>query len=234
MKNLIMNKNLILFLDAATPIFYIAVKDIETGRIIEKKYNNTEIRGEALLHFVQELFRVHGYDVRAIKYLCTTQGPGSLTGLRICMSVLKTLAQILSTPIVCLPTLKAFESSYLTKQSTEKGPILTALIARRDHYYLKRSNEQETCFETVTREQLERQLEEHQICLWSKNSPLPQLCDNQRDKFVIVELECKSIFDLCAVKYAAGDLQDYKSCFPEYSGKSVAEKRFDEKNKPKL
>lgn len=230
MNKLQMNKNLVLFLDAATPVFYIALKDIERGSVIEKKYSNTDIRGEALLHFVKKMIVVHGYDMRAIKYLCTTKGPGSLTGLRICMSVLKTLAQIFNIPIVCLPTLKAFESSYLNLTANDEKPILTAITARKNRFYMKSSTVQEACFETVSKDHLKKQLEDHAICLWSKNSPFPDLCDNQLSKFVIVELDSKTIFDLCDVKYRNGDAQNYNSCFPEYAGKSVAEIRFDEKN----
>src|SRR6056297_540700 len=105
-------KGLAVLLDAATPTFYIAIKDDAKGLLVERQYSHREIKGEALLSVVQEIFEKNGLDIQSIRYLCNTKGPGSLTGLRIVMSLIKTMAQILSVPIICMPTLYALERSY--------------------------------------------------------------------------------------------------------------------------
>ncbi|HPF16518.1 MAG TPA: tRNA (adenosine(37)-N6)-threonylcarbamoyltransferase complex dimerization subunit type 1 TsaB [Thermotogota bacterium] len=224
-------KNLVLFLDAATEIFYIAIWDLGTGAMVQKQFNHREIKGEALLSVIKSLFDETGYDVHSVAYLCTTKGPGSLTGLRIAMSILKTMAQILNVPIVSLPTLYALEQSYVQPLELKSARIMTCLMARKNSYYVRFSDSNEDCFEQISGEMLIQALKNVNISLWAQSHLSQVPCDKQPDKSVIIGLSPLILFGLFEKKYQQQDTVNYLNCHPEYAGKSVAEVNFEVKKK---
>lgn len=224
-------KQLALFLDASTPLFYIAVKDLKSGFIVERKYDHKVLKGEALLSVVKEMFDDQGYDLHSLSYLCTTKGPGSLTGLRIAMSILKTIAQILNIPIVCLPTLYAIEQSYESSYSTGINKVMTCLTARKNSFYVRFSDRNEQSFETISGEILLKMMKDANIMLWVEGSLPAELCDKEADNSVIIELSPQRIFQICDIRYEKKVFFNYIDCIPEYAGKSVAERNFEKRGK---
>ena len=224
-------KQLGLFLDASTPLFYIAIKDLKSGFIEERKFDHKTLKGEALLSVVNKMFDDRGYDVLSLRYLCTTKGPGSLTGLRIVMSILKTLAQILNIPIVCLPTLYAIEQSYERINATVPNKVLTCLAARKNVFYVRFSDRNEQSFETISKEILLETMKDANIMLWAEGSLQVELCDKEADNSVIIELSPQRIFQICDNRYEKKLFFNYIDCKPEYAGKSVAERNFEKSGK---
>lgn len=209
-------------MDAATPLFYIAIKDLDRSVVIERHHSHKELKGEALLSVVQEMFVKNHYNLQELAYLCTTKGPGSLTGLRIAMSLIKTMGQILKLPIISIPTLYALESSYTAKVSIKPKKIMTCLTARKNHYYVKFSEAKEDAFEQLTTGLLCEKAKDVNILLCG--SGLLSVCDKQQLNSVIVKLSPEVIFNLCEYKFQKEEYENYMECQPEYAGKSVAEK----------
>ncbi|MDN5359720.1 MAG: tRNA threonylcarbamoyladenosine biosynthesis protein TsaB [Thermotogaceae bacterium] len=223
-------KRLGLFLDAATPLFYIAVKDLENETIVERYYNHHELKGEALTSVVKEIFDENHFNVHELAFLCTTKGPGSLTGLRIAMSLLKTMAQILKVPIVCIPTLYALENSFTTNESTEnKKKIITCLMARKNCYFVRFFGNKDDAFKQISTKMLCEKAKDVNILLWPSGSVVVDDCDKQRVNSVIVKLSPEVIFKLSELKCEEKEYVNYIECQPEYAGKSVAEKNFENK-----
>ena len=222
-------KQLALFLDGATPLFYIAVKDLKNETVVERYYNHHELKGEGLLSVVREIFDENHFNVHELAFLCTTKGPGSLTGLRIAMSLLKTMAQILNVPIVSIPTLYALECSYASNESIENKEIITCLMARKNSYFVRFSGNKDDAFKQISKEMLCEKAKDVNILLWPSGSVVVDDCDKQKEISVIVKLSHEVIFKLSELRYEKKESVNYLECQPEYAGKSVAEKNFESK-----
>ncbi len=225
------NKNLIVFIDSSTRRFYIAVRHIETKEVFSKTFTHKELKGEALLSVISDLFKAHGYAVEAIKLLCTTSGPGSLTGLRICMSTIKTMAQVLAIPVVTLPTLFALEASYVEENKIAFEKVFTVLMARKNHYYIRERHQPEESFQLMKTEELLQKVHENALYVVEQNSTPLDFCDKCNIKCVNIAMNPEIIMELCLDKLISGNVQNYLECLPEYGGKSVAEINFEKRHK---
>jgi tRNA threonylcarbamoyl adenosine modification protein YeaZ len=177
------------------------------------------------------MFEEKGYSTNDIKFMATTSGPGSLTGLRICMSTIKTISQVLNVPIVTLPTLYALEMSYLTKDTDAFKKIYSILMARKNHYYIRELAQPIKSFDLVKGEDLEEILDDSSLYIVEENSTPAMFCDKNNINFVNIELNPEIIIDLCLLNFNSGIFQNYSECLPEYGGKSVAEVNFEKRNK---
>ncbi|HPJ88506.1 MAG TPA: tRNA (adenosine(37)-N6)-threonylcarbamoyltransferase complex dimerization subunit type 1 TsaB [Thermotogota bacterium] len=231
MKQMKNKKNLIVFIDSSTRCFYVAIKDTQTNACQVKIFTQKELKGEAVLSVVKGLFEEYGYTNENIEMLCTTSGPGSLTGLRICMSTLKTMAQVLNLPIVTLPTLFALEKSYTVDELTGFGNVYTILMARKNHYYIRERGQKKEAFLLLTTEEILRETDVRSFYLVEGQSAIEQFGDKSLIKFVNIELNPEKIMDLCYVDFKAGHARSYLECLPEYGGKSVAEINYEKRNK---
>lgn len=93
---------------------------------------------ETLLPLVQQGLAACGLTVAQIDLYAITNGPGSFTGLRIGIALIKGLAMVHNTPVVGVSTLHA-----LAAGCTLNGTIVAALDARRGEVYwaaFKREN----------------------------------------------------------------------------------------------
>ena len=80
---------------------------------------------------ISALLRRHGLTKKDIGALAVASGPGSFTGLRVGLSAIKALAEVLQKPIVEVSLLEA-----LARGSSTKGLISAALDAGRGEVYL--------------------------------------------------------------------------------------------------
>ncbi len=86
---------------------------------------------EKLHVFIEDILKETGINVRDLKAIAVSKGPGSYTGLRIGVSTAKGLCYALGIPLISVDTLKV-----LTKQVTvESGLIVPMLDARRMEVY---------------------------------------------------------------------------------------------------
>lgn len=83
-----------------------------------------------LVPTVAKLLQQNNLHARAIGGFAVTSGPGSFTGLRVGLSAVKGLAEVLQKPIVTVSLLEA-----LATFSTEDGRVMTALDAGRSEVF---------------------------------------------------------------------------------------------------
>ena len=83
-----------------------------------------------LVPTIAALLERHGYDAQDLDGFAVASGPGSFTGLRVGLSAVKGLAEVLNKPIATVSLLEA-----LAVSSGQQGRIAAALDAGRSEVY---------------------------------------------------------------------------------------------------
>ena len=89
---------------------------------------------ENLLGEIKDLLKRENLTLKDLDLLICTKGPGSFTGLRITMSLLKGIALAGDIPLVSVPTLDAIEDSV---SSVWQGPVASVIDAKKKKYYFR-------------------------------------------------------------------------------------------------
>lgn len=79
---------------------------------------------------IADLLERHGLQKRDIEAFAVVSGPGSFTGLRVGLAVIKALAEVLDKPIAAVSLLEAIAIS-----TNKKGRVMAALEAGRGDVY---------------------------------------------------------------------------------------------------
>ena len=109
-----------LYIDgAATHIFELAAKS----------------HTQRLLPMVDEILRAANCSLQDLNAIAYGRGPGSFTGLRICMGVVQGLAFGANLPVIPISTLQAMAQGFLVDNPNTSLPLLVALDARMDEIY---------------------------------------------------------------------------------------------------
>lgn len=122
----------ILAIETSSSTLSIAIS-IDGKTICEYFYNAGMIHSEVLISVIDKILKDVNLEIKNIDKFAVSSGPGSFTGIRVGMTVVKTLAQSLKKKIVffnCLDIL----------QNTIKIPsikIIPAIDALRDELYIK-------------------------------------------------------------------------------------------------
>ncbi len=220
-----MQANKIICIDASCSGFIVSITDRKNGIYEIFSSPSKEFRGENLLHILDEMVEKTGYEKKNTDLLITSKGPGSLTGLRISMSYVKTLAQIFGTKIAAVPTLYLIEkSSGIEEYNT---PVLVQ--ARKNMYYVRKTGQKPDFFELIDRQ------EAMEMADISKKVILEKSCDlkshMETDKYVLTDVDAKALLELGCANAENEELYGFDELLPEYGGKSVAELLFEKKHK---
>ena len=116
----------ILSIDTATTTGSVAVTDGAT-LLAETTIARKESHSIHLMGMIDQTLELAGLDLDQIEGFAYTKGPGSFTGLRIGLSVLKGLALIKDKPMVGISSLEA-----LAFQASEDNRLICALIDARN------------------------------------------------------------------------------------------------------
>lgn len=120
----------ILALDGSGLVAGVSVLN-EEKILAEYCVNDKKTHSQTLLPMLDEVMKMLGMEVSDIDYIAVTGGPGSFTGLRICVSMAKGLGLALGKPLVAVPTLEALAYNY---EGTDKI-ICPLMDARRNQVY---------------------------------------------------------------------------------------------------
>jgi len=128
----------ILAIDTSTPVGSVALTE---GALLKAQYilNISATHNQRLLPGIDRILEDTGWTLADIDGLAVSLGPGSFTGLRIGMSVIKGLAWATGKPLATVPTLDALAANvplvpYVVCPvlNARKGEIYTALYRQGD------------------------------------------------------------------------------------------------------
>ena len=119
-----------LYLDTTSSFLYTALIDDSTviAEIKEKLDNKLS---EYTLPRIEEMLKVKGVSIDQIGKIIVVNGPGSFTGIRIGLTIAKTLAWSKNIPIIPISSLEAMALS----ADGEYDYVVPAIDARRNYVY---------------------------------------------------------------------------------------------------
>ena len=119
-----------LYLDTTSSFLYTAlIKDGETIAEIKEQLNNS--LSEYTLPRIEEMLTVKGISIDEIGQIIVVNGPGSFTGIRIGLTIAKTLAWAKNIPIIPISSLEAMALS----ADADYDFVAPAIDARRGFVY---------------------------------------------------------------------------------------------------
>ena len=118
-----------LLLDTSNSFINIYV--VENNEIfVEEHIKVLKDMSNIIMPKIRELFDRLDFDIKDVDKLFVTIGPGSFTGVRIGITVIKTIGYSLNIPICPISTL-----AYLASISTDEKRILSIIDARRGNVF---------------------------------------------------------------------------------------------------
>ena len=105
--------------------------------VTEYFYNAGKIHSDVIIGLINKILKDVSWKLEEIDKFAVSCGPGSFTGIRVAMTVVKTLAQTLNKPVVCIDTLSILENQLKLKDIK----VVAAIDALRNEVYIKQKNE---------------------------------------------------------------------------------------------
>ena len=123
----------LLALDSSTEACSVALLD---GDVVFERYLEAPREHMLrLLPMVDELLRERGLTLRDLDAITFARGPGSFTGLRICVGMVQGLAFGVDLPVIPISTLAVLAQAGVTAELSAGTHILSAIDARMDEVY---------------------------------------------------------------------------------------------------
>jgi tRNA threonylcarbamoyladenosine biosynthesis protein TsaB len=122
----------ILALDASTELCSVAL--LQGDKVLEMMSDKPRSHADRLLPMVDELLADAGCSLAQIDAIGFGAGPGSFTGLRICLGVVQGLAFGTGLPVVAVSSLEAMALA-ASEQESESGLLIPAIDARMNEVY---------------------------------------------------------------------------------------------------
>lgn len=128
-----------------SPILAIETSDSICGVSVyfdETKYFSAKVllkhsHSEKLFEIIKSVVEQAQIEFEEIKLIAVSSGPGSFTGLRIGMSAAKGIAQILSIPILDVPTFEALAMQISVYSIPESSFIIANKVGKDELYFGK-------------------------------------------------------------------------------------------------
>ncbi|MGB9599633.1 MAG: tRNA (adenosine(37)-N6)-threonylcarbamoyltransferase complex dimerization subunit type 1 TsaB [Myxococcota bacterium] len=124
----------VLSIDTSSETGGITILDNEQGKLYRRIIENTNRVAESIYSHLESSLFESGIRLSDIDILTTVLGPGSFTGLRVSLSVLKAFAMVLNKPLLGIETFKVM--AYASRKVREAKNILITGNARRDELFI--------------------------------------------------------------------------------------------------
>ena len=122
----------ILAIESSGSSLSIAISE-NSNIVTEYFYNAGKIHSDVLVPLTEKIVKDAKWNLKDIDKFAVSCGPGSFTGIRVAMSVIKTLAQTLNKPVVSVDTLEILKNQLNIKEIK----IVPAIDALRNEVYVK-------------------------------------------------------------------------------------------------
>jgi tRNA threonylcarbamoyladenosine biosynthesis protein TsaB len=106
----------------------------ESGVVAEEQFPHGLKHAAEILPIIDRLCRARGWGPRDLEHLYVSAGPGSFTGLRIGITLAKTLAFATGVKLVAVPTLHVLAQN----APSEASSLIIVLDAKRDQIFTAR------------------------------------------------------------------------------------------------
>lgn len=133
----------ILALDSSTDACSVAL--YQDGQVTSLFELASKSHTQRLLPMVDQLLSEQQLPLSSVDAIAFGRGPGSFTGLRICLGVVQGLAFGAQKPVIPVSTLAAMALAYYQRQPQSSLPCLVALDARMDEIYWALYGRGEAC-----------------------------------------------------------------------------------------
>lgn len=119
-----------LFIDTSNSFISIyIVKDNKV--LVYKKVETLKDMANTIMPLIREAFNEVNFHIKDIDKIFVTIGPGSFTGIRVGITVAKTISYCLNIPVYPISTLE-----YLSSINTNYRKIISIIDARRDNVFI--------------------------------------------------------------------------------------------------
>ncbi len=192
-------------------------------------FTGREYPGENLLFACEAWYEHSGLEKGAVDYYATSHGPGSLTGLRVAGSFIRTLAQVYRKPVVTVNSLWALDRSI----SAEGREVVTIIQARQDRYYARyRSAEDPDDYALLSGEELLHHFPADALYCLEERCDLARRFPDQFSKrdYVLQKMDPDSYVDALVQSVRGRSFKPYSEVVLHYGGPSVAEETFFRRN----
>lgn len=225
----------ILAIDTSTTHSSCAVMD-DNNIVGDFSINQSMSHNEILLVMVDEMLKKLNIDIEDIDLFVAVTGPGSFTGIRIGVTVVKALAMALNKPIVAVNTLEAL--SFGVFSDKKKIPLIDAR-GERVYYgvYEGINNENIVAPALLTIDELLEEFSDKGEFVFvgdCVNLYKDRILENKYFEITPACLNSCISKNACVIgkeKYERGDISDCFSLSPEYVRLSQAQRDLDNKGK---
>ena len=118
-----------LFIDTSNSFINIYIVNDETV-LVHKKVETLKDIANTIMPLIRESFNEINFDIKDIDKIFVTIGPGSFTGIRVGITVAKTISYCLNIPLYPISTLE-----YLSSINTNYSKIISIIDARRNNVF---------------------------------------------------------------------------------------------------
>lgn len=225
----------ILAIDTSTTHSSCAVMD-DNNIVGDFSINQSMSHNEILLVMVDEMLKKLNIDIEDIDLFVAVTGPGSFTGIRIGVTVVKALAMALNKPIVAVNTLEAL--SFGVFSDKKKIPLIDAR-GERVYYgvYEGINNENIVAPALLTIDELLEEFSDKGEFVFVGdciNLYKDRILENKNFEITPACLNSCISKNACVIgkqKYERGDISDCFSLSPEYVRLSQAQRDLENKGK---
>lgn len=119
----------ILCIDTSSDICSVCIYE-ENNVIAIKELKNGKTHSENLMILIEETLNTSGLILNDIDALACSIGPGSFTGIRIGISAIKAISEVVKLPIIAVTSLEA-----LTENEEFEGVVCTVIDANNNQVY---------------------------------------------------------------------------------------------------
>ena len=225
----------ILAIDTSTTHSSCAVMD-NNNIVGDFSINQSMSHNEILLVMVDEMLKKLNIDIEDIDLFVAVTGPGSFTGIRIGVTVVKALAMALNKPIVAVNTLEAL--SFGVFSDKKKIPLIDAR-GERVYYgvYEGINNENIVAPALLTIDELLEEFSDKGEYVFvgdCVNLYKDRILENKNFEITPACLNSCISKNACVIgkeKYERGDISDCFNLSPEYVRLSQAQRDLEKKDK---
>lgn len=152
-----------LFIDSTRTNLFVSI--IKNNDILMKKnVQSYSKHSNYLMNTINDIFKELKMDINAIENIVVLNGPGSFTGIRVGVTVAKTIAWTLSKKIYTLSTLEAL------KIHSDNDQIISVIEDRNNYAYIGLFNENEKIMDYMSLEDERLNMTDKNISLVSYNN----------------------------------------------------------------